>query len=85
MGKIFHRQMLKLLCTSTLSPTKGPGFRAGFQARNRAECQAECRAGFRAKCQGVTCKRKTRAEAQLLKSRLKSHTNKNCFAIFKNL
>ena len=41
--------MLKLLSTSTLSPTKGPGFRAecraGNRARNQAECQAECRAG----------------------------------------
>ena len=37
--------MLKLLSTSTLSPTKGPGFQAG----NRAECRAENRAGNRAR------------------------------------
>ena len=37
--------MLKLLSTSTLSPTKGPGFRAGNQARNQAECHAGNQAG----------------------------------------
>ena len=50
--------MLKLLSTSTLSPTKGPGFRAGnhaeYRARNQtgsqAECHAECRAGNQAEC-----------------------------------
>ena len=50
--------MLKLLSTSTLSPTKGPGFRAECRAGNHAECRAECQeecragnhAGFRAEC-----------------------------------
>ena len=37
--------MLKLLSTSTLSPTKGPGFRAGSHARSQAECHARNRAG----------------------------------------
>ena len=46
--------MLTLLSTSTLSPTKGPGFRAGNRAECCAECQAkcqaECRAGNQAEC-----------------------------------
>lgn len=37
MGKISHRQMLKLLSTSTLSPTKGPGFQAECRAVIAAE------------------------------------------------
>ena len=50
--------MLKLLNTSMLSPTKGPGFRAEYQAGSQAECRAGNQArnqtgnhaGFRAEC-----------------------------------
>ena len=48
MGKISHRQMLKLLSTSTLSPTKGPGFHAESHAKCQAECHARNRAGNQA-------------------------------------
>ena len=37
--------MLKLLSTSTLSPTKGPGFHAESHAKCQAECHARNRAG----------------------------------------
>ena len=48
MGKISHRQMLKLLSTSTFSPTKGPGFHAESHAKCQAECHARNRAGNQA-------------------------------------
>ena len=48
MGKISHRQMLKLLSTSTLSPTKVPGFHAGNRAGNQAGNQAGNHAGSQA-------------------------------------
>ena len=45
--------MLKLLCTSTLSPTKGPGNQAKYRARNQAGTHArnhaECHAGNQAR------------------------------------
>ena len=43
--------MLKLLSTSTLSPTKRPGFQAECRAGNRAECQAGNHAGNHARNQ----------------------------------
>ena len=63
--------MLKLLNTSTLSPTKGPGFRAECQTGSHAECragnQAENktgnRAGNRAEYQ-AECRAENRAGSQ---------------------